>query len=104
MERGKKRACTIELWICVVCCCWNLQLNWSVSSDKGTFAGIVAIAAGNAGQRVECRAVLKNCHFHASTSCVFGQQGLEDFLWRLTAFVVWRGAILIVADSSCLFG
>ena len=55
--------CTIELCICVVCCCWNLQLSWSVSSGKGTFAGIVVIAAGNAGQMAGCRAVsLVVCH------------------------------------------
>ena len=80
----KGRAYTIELCICIVGCCWSLQLGWSVGSDKETFAGIVAIAAGNAGQRVECREFLHFCHFHASTSCVFGQQELEDFLWRLT--------------------
>ena len=57
MEWEKERACTIELCICVGCCCWNLQLSWSVGSGKGTLAGIVAIAAGIAGQRAGCRAV-----------------------------------------------
>ena len=58
MEWEKERAYTIELCICVVCCCWNLQLSWSVGSGEGTFAGIVVIAAEIAGQKAECRAVL----------------------------------------------
>ena len=62
----------------------------------------MAIAAGNAGQRVECREFLHFCHFHASTSCVFGQQELEDFLWRLTEHLWCGEEQWFVADSSCL--
>ena len=29
------------LFICVVCCCWDLQLNWSVGGDEVAVAGIV---------------------------------------------------------------
>ena len=76
----KERAGTLGLCICVVCCCWNLQLSWSVGSGKGTFAGIAAITAGNAGQRAECREFPHFRHFHASTSCMFGQQWAEEFL------------------------
>ena len=57
---------------------------------RGTFAGMVAIAAGIAGQKAECREFSHFCHFHASTFCVFGQQELEDFLWRLTEHL-WCG-------------
>ena len=74
--RGEKeRACTIELCICVVCCCWSLQLSWSVGGGEETFAGITAFDAGNAGLRAECREICVFGHFHASTFCVI-------YLWR----------------------
>ena len=76
----KEKACTIELCICVVCCCWSLQLSWSVGSGEETFAGIVAIAAGKAGLWAECREFLNLCRFHASTFCV-------NCLWRRGKFV-----------------
>ena len=47
----KERASTNVLFVCVVCCCWDLQLNWSVGGGEETFAGIAALNAGNAGQR-----------------------------------------------------
>ena len=39
--RGEKRASTNVLCICVVFCCWDLQLNWSVGGDEVAVAGIV---------------------------------------------------------------
>ena len=38
-------------------------MSWSVGSGKGTFAGIVAIAAGIAGLSAKCREVLDFCRF-----------------------------------------
>ena len=98
----KEKACTIELCICVVCCCWDLQLRWSVDVGEGTFAGIVAIAAGKAGLWAECRESLHFWHFHASTFCVI-------CLWRREEIVVWCLALVecglqgffVGVDCSC---
>ena len=56
----KERASTNLLFICVVCCCWNLQLSWSVGVGEGTFAGIGGNCAGNTGLSAECRVIFGN--------------------------------------------
>ena len=78
----KERACTNVLSICVIRCCWDLQLCWSVGSGEETFAGIAAFVVENAGLRAECREILHFCRFHASTFCVI-------CLWRREKFVGW---------------
>ena len=91
----KERASTNVLFICVICCCWDLQLNWSVGGGEGTFAGIMAIVAKNAGQRAGCREILDFCCFHASTFCVFEQQWLEEIL------MVFAGRLMCGAEQLC---
>ena len=76
-EGGHK--CAIHL---CDCCCWDLQLNWSVGGGEETLAGIAAFVAGNAGLRAGCREILDFCRFHASTFCVF-------CLWRREEIAGW---------------
>ena len=86
---------TNVLSICVVFCCWSLQLSWSIGGGEGTFAGIVDSFAGIAGQRAGCREFWNFRHFHASTFCVFGQQWLEEIL------MVFAGRLMCGAEQLC---
>ena len=43
----KERVSTNVLFVCVVCCCWDLQLNWSVGCDEVVVAGIVGDCGEN---------------------------------------------------------
>ena len=70
------------LFICVVFCCWDLQLSWSVGGDEVAVADIVGSCAEIAGQRAKCRGILRIYTFHASTFCVI-------CLWLREESVVW---------------
>ena len=93
-ECGMREEEGVHSWAmhCVVCCCWSLQLgltNWPVWR---AIAGIVAIAAGNAGQKAGCRAV-------SLVVCYCGQSKKE-----FSASLQFRGEIMTelwTSDFCC---
>ena len=54
----KERASTNVLFVCVVYCCWDLQLSWSVGGDEVAVAGIVGDCGENCGTKGGVQGIL----------------------------------------------